>query len=130
MYTGLGAVLFFDPPSGSTIANFEGTVNFTTITCNISNSQGTQISTQWTIANFRGVSSQVIGDNLAPKLFIFSGDQIPTAPSFTYRNRLTLSTLDSDLDQVIIFCGSGINPQQANVIVRIYRKCSELGLYS
>ena len=120
--TGLGAVQFIDPPSGSTIADFEGTVNFTTITCNILGSQGTQISTQWTIANFRGASSQVISDNLAPELFLFGGDPVPTVPTLTFRNRLTILTLSPDLDRVIIACGSGPFPDQANVNIRIYRK--------
>ena len=123
MCTGLGAVQFIDPPSGSTIADFEGTVNFTTITCSILNSQGTQlISTQWFIANFRRENFDVIDDMLAPELFLFSGDPIPAIPTLDYRNRLTILTLIPDLDRVTIFCGSGTNQRQGSIIIRIYRK--------
>ena len=117
-------MLLIDPPSGSTIADFEGAMNFVTITCNIARSDGSQISTQWTIANFRGLSSQVINDNLAPELFLFSGDPVPTLPTLNFRNRLTLLILSTDLDRVTIFCGSGTLQEQANVTVRVYRKHS------
>ena len=119
----MGAVQFVDPPSGSTIAGFEGAVNVTTITCNILNNDGNWASTQWSTVNFRGVSgSRVIDDNLAPELFLFSGDPVPSVPTITYRNILTLLSLSPDLDRVTIFCGTGINPNQANVTIRIYRK--------
>ena len=119
----MGAVQFIDPPSGSTVINFEGTVNFTTITCNILNSQGTQIiNTQWFIANFRGEVYDVIDDMLAPELFLFSGDPVPAIPTLDVRNRLTILTLSPDLDRVTIFCGSGTNQQQGSIFIRIYRK--------
>ena len=86
-------------------------MNITTITCNISNSQGAQISTQWFIANFRGVSFNVINDMLAPELFLFSGDPIPNVANEHFSNRLTVLTLNPDLDRVTIYCGSGTNQQ-------------------
>ena len=43
---GLGIVDFVDPPSGTIIFNLEGTINATTLTCNISHN-GQQVSTQW-----------------------------------------------------------------------------------
>ena len=49
LLTGLGVVDYVDPPSGSAIANFEGTVNASTLICNVTNEQGLQISTQWTL---------------------------------------------------------------------------------
>ena len=120
-HAGVGIVQFVDPPRGSTIAGFEGAMNITTITCNISSSHGTQISTQWFIANFRGESFDVINDMLAPELFLFSGDPIPNVANEQFSNRLTVLTLNPDLDQVTIYCGSGTNQQQTNIIVRIYR---------
>ena len=116
---------FVDPPSGSVIANFEGTVNATTLSCNITN-EGSQVSTQWSIENFRDAPSRFISDNLAPELFSFSGDPIPTVPNFTYRNRLTVLNWTSELDRVTVFCGTGADPEQANFVFRIYRKFSTL----
>ena len=52
--TGLGATNFTDPPSGTLIANLEGAENATTLTCNLTNPDGDQITTQWNVGNFRG----------------------------------------------------------------------------
>ena len=71
------AVNFTDPASGSLIANFEGTENATTITCNVTNSQGAQISTQWTLTNFRGSTGLQSVNNAAPELFEITGDPWP-----------------------------------------------------
>ena len=106
------------------IVDFEGTINSTTLTCNITN-LGNQISTQWGVGSFRGVPGlQLITDDLAPELFLISGDPIPSFPIFTYRNRLTILVMTSDLDEVIVYCGSGTDPQQANFVLRLYRKCN------
>ena len=118
--TGLGAVIA-DPPSGSLIADFEGALNATTITCNVTTSEGIQIITQWTLANFRGSAGLQTLNNAAPELFEITGDTIP-GTMFTFGNCLTVSNLIRDLDYVIIFCGTGAVPQQANFILRIYRK--------
>lgn len=105
------------------IVDFEGTLNATTITCNIVNSSRNQDKTVWSISNFRGVSSfRVLGDDTAPEIFLFSGDPIPGAgPIQTYRNRLTVLVLSSDLDHVIISCGNNTLPVQVHFAFRIYR---------
>ena len=125
-YTGRvdGAVSFTDPPSGSVIANFEGTENVTTITCNVTN-QEFQISTWWTVSNFRGFYGlQLITDDFDPELFEISGDPVPgSSPEFTFRNYLGLRLFRLDLDNVTVFCGTGAEPRQANFSLRIYRKC-------
>jgi N-acetylglucosamine kinase-like BadF-type ATPase len=116
----MGAVSFTDPASGSLIANFEGTENATTITCNVTNSQGNQITTLWTLANFRNIPSlQTI--NAAPELFEITGDPI-AGTIFTFNDRLTVLNLVRGLDHVTIFCGTGGLLQQANFFLRIYRK--------
>ena len=120
--TGLGTVHFADPPSGSLIADFEGTLNAVTITCNVTTSQGTQITTQWTLANFRGSAGLQTINNAAPELFEITGDPIPSHMQFTFENRLTVLNLVRDLDRVTILCGTGSMPQQANFVLRIYRK--------
>ena len=119
--TGLGAVNFTDPASGSLIANFEGTENATTITCNVTNSQGAQISTQWALTNFRGSTGLQLVNNAAPELFEITGDPIPNT-MFTFINHLTVVNLVRDLDHVTVFCGTGVMPQQANFLLRIYRE--------
>ena len=120
-HAGLGAADFSIPISGSVIANFEGTQNATTITCNITNPEGAQVSTQWNLGNFRGGTNLVGVGNADPGLFEVDGDPIPGF-SATYSNRLTVSNLGSVLDKVIVFCGSGQRPMAANFTLRIYRK--------
>ena len=111
-----------DPPSGSVIANFEGTLNATTINCSVTNSQGARVTTEWTLTNFGGNPDALFTlTNVAPELFSFSGDPIPGF-NVTYMNSLTVTNLRSDLDEVIIYCGTGIQSQQANFTLRIYRK--------
>ena len=115
MHTGcFGAVDFVDPSSGSVLADFEGTLNAATIQCNISGTQGTQITTQWELQNFRGNPMDVSIINAPAGLFGFSG---------FYDNRLTILNLTSELDKVTVFCGTGWEPKGANFTLRIYSKC-------
>ena len=120
--TGLGATNFIDPPSGTLIANLEGAENATILTCNITNPEGDQISTQWNVGNFRGSGPNdlrhVIDD---PELFFVSGDPIPNS-TFLFDNRLTILSWTTELDEVIVYCGNGQMPQQANFILRVYRE--------
>ena len=115
---------FVDPPNGSVIVDFEGTLNVTTITCNIVNYSRIQDRTVWSISNFRGVSSfRAFGNDISPEMFLFSGDPIPGAPpTQTYQNRLTVLVLSSDLDHVKVACGNSTLPVQAYFVFRIYRK--------
>ena len=101
------------------IANFEGTVNVTTLTCNVTN-EGTQITTFWSVGNFRGVSETRPID-VAGDLFTLSGDPIPNL-NLTYLNKVTVSNLTFELDGVWLFCGTGSVPEQADIVFRIYRK--------
>ena len=106
---GHGAVDYVDPPSGSLVANFEGMLeNAVTITCNITH-LGTQIGTLWSIENFRNVPGlQALSDESVqtiPEVMI-DGDLRPSGLS-TFRNRLTISVLSSQLDGIIIYCGTG-----------------------
>ena len=121
IHTGLGAAEV-DPPSGSVIARFEGTVNVTTLTCNVTDNQGNQAVTTWSIGNFRGVFLQTIDLTLASDLFLFGGTPVPSAPNFTFDNQLTILRLTSELDGVVLYCGIGGDLQQANFNLRIYRK--------
>lgn len=116
-----GAENFFQPPSGSVIANFEGTTNAAVLTCNVTNEQGLQVSSQWTLGNFRGHGSQLQSVAVAPELFLVAGDQVTSDPRITYRNRLTVLRLTSELDGAKVYCGGGGQLQQANFTLRIYR---------
>ena len=124
---GLGAVEGVDPPSGQVIADFEGAENVITIMCNVTNGGNPliQLETRWSIANFRGKADlQIITDTFNTSLFLVSGDPDPMGPSGSFRNRLTILRLTSDLDGVILFCGVGALARQANFPLRIYRKFS------
>ena len=95
-----------DPPSGSVIANFVGALNAITINCSVTNSQGARISTGWTLINFGGSDAIFTPNNTAsPELFGFSGDSVPGF-HFTYENSLAITNLTSDLDGVIVYCGT------------------------
>ena len=110
-----------NPPSGSVIANFEGTVNNTIITCNVTNSRRTQITTQWNLENFGNAAPGVLVSIVnAPKLFEVGGD--PRPDSGTYENQLTVLNLTRELDEVIVYCGLGAYPRQANFLLRLYSK--------
>ena len=125
MYThaGLGAVDFVDPPSGSVIGNFEGTVNATTLTCNVSSSGGTRLPTDWNIVNFRGSTEfQQITDTFDTDLFSISGGPLPSNPGISTFNQLKILNVTSELDGVLVYCGTGAQPQQANFTLRLYRK--------
>jgi hypothetical protein len=50
---------------------------------------------------------------------LISGDMIN---SVNIDNRLTLLRLAPELDGVILYCGTGSLPRQANFPIRIYRK--------
>ena len=118
-FTGLGAVDFVDPPSGSVIANFEGTPNAATIVCNISHG-GLQITTQWNVANFRGGGpNSLLAFTIAPELFSVGGDPIPNT-NLLFNNELTFLNWAAELDGVIVYCGTGQDPQQASFTLRIY----------
>ena len=103
------------------IAGFEGAENATTITCNVTNSQGIQISAQWSLGNFRGSEGLQTIINAAPELFKIDGDLIP-GTTFTFENKLTVLNFVSDLDRVIVYCGTGARPQEASFTLRIYRE--------
>ena len=106
-----------NPPSGSVIVNFEGTQNSATISCNITN-QGVQVTTRWHVAFFRGTSALLSISGL-PELFEITGDPVP-GTTVSFDNHLTVLNLVSDLDGVMIFCGTGAIPQQAHFFLRIY----------
>jgi hypothetical protein len=114
-FVGYGVADFISPvPSGSVVANFEGVVNAPTLICNVTRGE-IQIDTFWSIANFRGVPSGVSLLNLMSSQNVFLAEGI-------FLNELRVTNWTSEVDQVIVFCGTGGNPTQTNVTLRVYRK--------
>ena len=119
-----GAVDYTKPSNGSVIANFEGTLNASTLTCNVINS-GMRIGTSWFVQDLTPDVVQAISDDFHPELFLISGDQRPNLdPGRTYRNRLTIVNMTAQLDGVTIYCGLGQSAlsELANFLLRVYRK--------
>ena len=112
-----------DPPSGSVIGNFEGTINATTLNCNITNEVGNRAATTWSLGNFRGAPEQGFTVDLAPELFLLGGDPIPNLGGLTYGNQMTILNLTSELDGVVLYCALQLQIV-ANFTLRIYRKLS------
>ena len=102
------------------MANFEGAVNATTLTCNIISDQGNQVTTTWSVANFEGITAV---RPLTPQdtLFSFGGDLIPNT-TITFLNRITIVNWTSALDGVILYCGIGSDLDQASVLLKLYSK--------
>lgn len=120
---GLGMVTFSDPPSGSVVSGFKGTINATTLTCNVSNgSTGHQIASRWTVKDFRNVSGYEVVTQVASDLFHVDDDpDISTDnPGAKFNNRLTILDFTSELDGEILYCGTEANPEEANFTLRLY----------
>ena len=109
---------FVDPPSGSVIAHFEGSLNAATLRCNISD-QGDHISTQWSIEYFRGNPAI---QSIPLDLFEIDGDLRPGSTTLTFFNRATVLNFTSDLDNAIVYCGTGAERRQAIFTLRLYRE--------
>ena len=95
-------------------ANSEGAINATTLTCDVTIEGVGLIDTSWSVANFQGVGPRrFISDISNQNLFLIGGSRF---------NKLTISNWTSEVDQVMVFCGSGLQPTLANVTLRLYRK--------
>ena len=121
-FSQLRSATFANLPTGDVVANFEGTMNDPTLTCNVTNDEGLQISTFWSVANFEGVLLTRALRNADPdgNIFFISGDLRPSNVSFG--NRVTVLNWTSSVDEAILHCGTGSIPQQANVTLRLYSK--------
>ena len=113
--------MFSQPPSGTLLANFEGARNATTLLCNISGDGTNQIGTTWSIQNYRG-SMGLVDITGGPEPFVVGGPPNPLAPQVSLSNELTISNWTADLDGATMFCGTGQDQQEANFLLRVYRK--------
>ena len=98
-------------------------MNVSTLTCKVINSARLRTTTTWFIQNFRSHSELIlISSGVFPDLFSFGGDPVPTDPTRTYLNQLTFLNFTSELDGVTVFCGTGVNREQASFFLRVYSK--------
>ena len=104
------------------VGNFEGTLNDPTLTCNVTH-EGNQIGTFWSIANLDGLpdTQPLLVADPNGDFFVVSGDLMPNS-NFTFLNRVTVLNWTLAIDNVILFCGTGREPDQANVTFRFYSK--------
>ena len=102
------------------MANFEGALNDTTLMCNVT-FESTQISTTWSVGNFRGLSIAVLVGSADPQkeVFFISGDPRPGL-NITFGNHITILNWTEIVDGVELFCGTGSNRRQTSVTLRIY----------
>jgi hypothetical protein len=96
------------------VANFEGITNAPTLMCNVTRDES-QIDTFWSIANFRGVPGGQALISLVSSQNIFVAEGL-------FLNELRVTNWTSEVDRVIVFCGTGGNRTQTNVTLRVYRK--------
>lgn len=100
------------PASGTLIAGFEGATNISVLFCNIF-SDNQQISTLWNTGNVANGIIQPLSQSLTS--LVVTKDSL-------YENKLTILNLTSNLNDMIVFCGTEEDPKLANFTLRIYRK--------
>ena len=120
-----------DPESGSLLASLEGSVNTTTFTCNIfSPTHIEQQMTIWRLKNLQGNPElQPISNCTASSMFLIHVNRDVWDDNFK-DYKLTVQNLTSDLDGVIVYCGTEQEPELANFTLRIYRKWKYYSWYT
>ena len=107
------------------VANFEGTVNEPTLTCNVTNEMCNQVTTVWSVANFKGEPATrglVLVDPDGTYFSVSGHLRSIVNLTITYQNRITIVNWTSALDGVTLFCGTGGFPERASVSLRVYSK--------
>ena len=112
-HVGLGVVSFFSSRSGSFVGNFEGAVNVTTITCNVTR-DGSQAETAFSVTNFRG-------DPIVRPVFTLQNQDVFLI-SGPLNNKLIITNWTSEVDNVTLYCGTPSVLLQAYVTLRLYSK--------
>lgn len=98
------------PGCGTLIAGYKGD-NMSAIVCNVFR-DNQQISTVWSTGNT--TSSRIIPSSQSSGSLYMSNN--------TYANELGINALTSDLDNVVVYCGTEEKPELANFTLRIYSK--------
>ena len=57
---------------------------------------------------------------MAPELFSVGGDRAIPNTDILFDNKLTILNWAAELDGVIVYCGTGQDPQQASFTLKIY----------
>lgn len=106
-----------EPASGSVITDLEGSVNGTSITCNIFSAEKWPIV--WHLQNVQGNPDiQPLSDSA--NMFVVHNDSDLHSGSHSFK--LTILNSTSTLDGVVVFCGTAERPRLANFTIRIIRK--------
>ena len=102
-----------NPPNDSVVAHLPGAINATVIECNvfqeISDDDGEllQISTTWSLLNFRSISEIIVNNIGFAGLFLIGGTPSPSGfLGSTFRNRITVLNFTEDLDESVLLCGT------------------------
>lgn len=98
-------------------------MNVTTFTCNIfSPNHDEQQETIWRLKNSQGNPNlQPISNSTISSMFLIHVNRDIHDDNFM-DYKLTVQNLTSDLDGVIVYCGTEQEPEFANFTLRIYRK--------
>ena len=108
------------PSSGTLLAENLGTKNFAALNCSIL-SYNEPVSVLWSLRNIS--SDQIVDNNTAPKLFYIEEEVINiTSKNFFTQSRFIILNLTSDLDGVVVFCGTHEDPKMSNFSLRVYCK--------
>lgn len=97
------------PVSGTLIAGFEEEQIASTLICNAF-SDNQQMATKWSTGNIRNEEIQEVSMNSASL----------SLTNEHYNNKLVIRCLRSDLDNIVVYCGTNETPKLANFTIRLY----------
>ena len=101
----------------------EGTANFITLSCSTYN-KGDETDIIWSLKDFQdGPSVHKMDNKVAPELFHISDHR-----DIYVQSQFAILNLSIEFDGVVVFCGMEKRPQSANFTIRVYRKCTTIGL--
>jgi hypothetical protein len=99
------------PACGSLIAGYQGATNMSALVCNVFR-DNQQITTVWSTGTATSSSIVPLSQN-SPSLRVTNS---------SYANKLSIHALTSNLDNVVVYCGTKEKPKLANFTLRIYSK--------
>lgn len=110
------------PLSGSLLVDYCGAKNFTTLNCSILTSSR-PVHIVWSVQHLRNNSAiLMVEDNTEPELFYIVESVKTASQNFFSQSYFTILNLTSELDGVIVYCGTKEEPKIANFSLRIYCK--------
>lgn len=119
-YKGFDTCMKSMPSSGTLLADNLGTMNFAIINCSIL-SYSKSVSVLWSLRNIS--TDHRVDNNTAPELFYIEEEVTNiTRRNFFTQSHFIILNLTSDLDGVVVFCGTHEEPKVANFSLRVYCK--------